>query len=624
MSLALVCSVVGASTLAEDSRYVIQVDEADKGLMMALSKRAGGAVKLEATGFFAAEFPGRSLSDVKGLLNHPSVLMVEEDMRRYPMALFSDSPGNPMATQVTPYAVVQSQANLLSAGDLASQKVCVIDSGIAQIQGETGGFNQDFDWAVITGDNDTGTGAWDSDGGPHGTHVAGTIAAADNNFGVVGMAPGVPLHIIKVFNAAGWGYSSDLAYAAQKCTGAGSTIISMSLGGGGANNTEENAFNNFVANGGLVLAAAGNDGNNRVSYPAGYESIMMVGANDADNVIASFSQFPTCTSGRGRRATEKDGICVEVSAGGVNTLSTYPAGGASIATTSVDGNSLTVSAMENEGSASAPVFNFGIGDQPESGAAEHICAIDRGDITFYEKVKNCQDAGGVGAIIVNNEPGPLSATLGAANDTEIPAVGAAQEDRDAVFSATSAIINIGPSDYGYMSGTSMATPAVAGVAALVWSNHSSCTGEEIREALKQSALDAGASGKDVYHGYGIVQAKAASDLLASSGSCSGGGGGGDSAPTAAFASSCTDLTCTFTNTSSDDNSGLIYAWNFGDSSVSTETNPSHIYAAAGTYGVTLTVTDSVGQTDSISADVTVGGGGGKPKKCNPRREVCEP
>jgi hypothetical protein len=84
-------------------------------------------------------------------------------------------------------------------------------------------------------------------------------------------------HIVKVFNAAGWAYSSDLAYAANKCSGAGANIISMSLGGGGANSTEENAFKNFTANGGLVVAAAGNDGNSVRSYPAGYSSVMMIG-----------------------------------------------------------------------------------------------------------------------------------------------------------------------------------------------------------------------------------------------------------------------------------------------------------------------------------------------------------
>ena len=621
LTAAFLCSMMVMSANADDSRFIIQVDEANKGLVKALSKRAGGRLKLEARGFFAAEFPGRSLNDVRGLVNNPHVISIEEDFRRFPMG-FVDVGANPMTSQVIPYAIIQSQADQLqselSSGDLMSQKVCVIDSGIAFSQGETGGLNSDFDWTVITGDSDSGTGYWGSDGGPHGTHVAGTIAAANNTVGVIGMAPGVPLHIIKVFNAAGWGYSSDLAYAAQKCTAAGANIISMSLGGGGSNNAERNAFDNFAADGGLVLAAAGNDGNNVVSYPAGYESVMMVGANDADNNIASFSQYPICTqtTGRGKKRTTvvKDGICVEISAGGVNTLSTYPAGGASVAIASLDGTSLAVTAMENQGAAEAAVYGFGIGDSQDPGADGKICAIDRGSISFYDKVYNCEESGGVGAIIVNNEPGALSATLGDANDTSIPAVGAAQSDRPAVFGATNAAITIGAVDFGYMSGTSMATPAVAGVAALVWSQHASCTGEDIRNALKQSAQDAGAPGKDLYHGYGIVQAKAASVWLEQNSSCGGGGGGGggDNPPTASFSQSCALLTCEFTDNSFDDVGIATRAWNFGDSNSSTQGSPIHTYAEPDTYLVTLTVTDTTGQTNSQSEYVTVtdGGGGG--------------
>jgi len=131
------------------------------------------------------------------------------------------------------------------------------------------------------------------------------------------MAPGVPLHIIKVFNESGWGYSSDLAQAVAN-------IITMSLGGGAANNAEENAFNTFTYNGGLVLAAAGNDGNSMRSNPAGYKSVMMIGANDADNVIASFSQFPSdaVTNGKGRNQTTEtnDGFGIKVTVGGLNTF----------------------------------------------------------------------------------------------------------------------------------------------------------------------------------------------------------------------------------------------------------------------------------------------------------------
>ncbi|MFT4925238.1 MAG: serine protease [Phenylobacterium sp.] len=480
----------------------------------------GANVKLELTAHraIAAEL---SPAARKALALDPTIASIELDQVRYFKSLYSDSAGNPNNTQVTPYAIVQSQADQLTLQ--SGQKVCVIDSGLDAS-------NTDFNWGSITGDNDSGTGNWNLNGGPHGTHVAGTVGAVDNGTGVIGMAPGVPMHIIKVFNAAGWGYSSDLANAATKCTAAGATIITMSLGGGASNSTEENAFNTFTDNGGLVLAAAGNDGNNVRSFPAGYKSVMMIGANDNDNNIADFSQYPSCTNGS---ATD-DGYCVEVTAGGVNTLSTYPsqaaldaAGasneGTSWTSASANGTDMTVTGMQNLGSASGSTYNMGTAEATDSGANGKICIIDRGNISFHDKVQNCQNSGGIGAVIVNNVAGVLSGTLGDTNNTTIPAVGAAYEDRSSWMSATTVNIDLVSSMYGLMSGTSMATPGVAGIAALVWSNHSTCTGTDIRNALKATAADAGAAGKDVYFGHGVVKAKAASDYITANG-CDGSGG----------------------------------------------------------------------------------------------------
>jgi len=505
------------SAQAADDRYIIKVDESKKGIVKALAKKLGAELKVDGNGFFAASFEGKSLSDVKGLLNNPHVQLVEEDQRRMPLSLYSDDAGNAMTKQLTPYAVYQSQADQIAFNGNAGMKVCIIDSGLDRS-------NQDFVWNNISGDNDSGTGNWDENGGPHGTHVAGTIGAADNNVGVIGMAPGVDMHIVKVFNADGWGYSSDLAYAADKCSNAGANIISMSLGGGGANNTEENAFKAFTADGGLVVAAAGNDGNNVRSFPAGYSTVMMIGANDNNNNIADFSQFPSCTvtTGRGKKqtTTTDETICVEVTAGGVDTLSTYPAGMATSASMTADGQAFASSSMENAGNATGNTYYMGTAEATDSGANGNVCVIDRGVISFHDKVQNCENSGGVGAIIINNEAGMLYGTLGDTNATTIPAVGAAFEDRTALLAASTADIAIGTSDYGFMSGTSMATPAVSGMAALIWSNHNDCTGTEIRDALKATAQDSGAVGHDVYFGNGIVKAKAASDYLTTNG-CGG-------------------------------------------------------------------------------------------------------
>jgi PKD repeat protein len=99
----------------------------------------------------------------------------------------------------------------------------------------------------------------------------------------------------------------------------------------------------------------------------------------------------------------------------------------------------------------------------------------------------------------------------------------------------------------------------------------------------------------------ILTRLTAAEILAAEGGTSEPGG-----PTAGFTSSISLLTVTFTNTSTAGDSAIAsYVWDFGDGSIATSANPSHAYAAAGTYTVALTVTDENDLEDTFSADVEV-------------------
>jgi serine protease len=162
----------------------------------------------------------------------------------------------------------------------------------------------------------------------------------------------------------------------------------------------------------------------------------------------------------------------------------------------------------------------------------------------------------------------------------------------------------GSESYASYSGTSMATPHVAAVVALMQSVAATpLTPAQVESTLKSSAR-AFPSTPSQPIGAGILQARAAVDAA-------GGGGGANVAPVANFSSSVNGLTVAFTDTSTDsDGSIASRSWSFGDGTTSTAANPSKTYSAAGTYTVSLTVTDNAGATNTKTASVTVASSGG--------------
>lgn len=160
-------------------------------------------------------------------------------------------------------------------------------------------------------------------------------------------------------------------------------------------------------------------------------------------------------------------------------------------------------------------------------------------------------------------------------------------------------------DYASYNGTSMATPHVAGVAALVWNHNRGWTNAQIRTALQASAKDLGAAGRDSSFGFGLVQAADALALLA--GTSEPVEPPPNQAPTASFAHECNDLDCRFDGRGSSDSDGSIetYAWSFSDGGSASGSQVSRTFAAAGTYTVSLAVTDDGGISATASKDITV-------------------
>ncbi len=153
-----------------------------------------------------------------------------------------------------------------------------------------------------------------NDDNDHGSHVAGTVAAIANNAkGVAGVAFNSPLAICKGLSSGGSGPTSGIANCITYLRAKGARVISLSLGGPASTTMQQAVANAYAGgNGALIVAAAGNDGNSAVSYPAGYPEVVSVAATDANDGHASFSN------------TNAD---VEVSAAGVGVLSVKRGGG---------------------------------------------------------------------------------------------------------------------------------------------------------------------------------------------------------------------------------------------------------------------------------------------------------
>ena len=192
--------------------------------------------------------------------------------------------------------------------------VAVIDSGVDRTGFELNGESQVLDgcdWVTSpTNVCIPGRGIIDENG--HGTHVAGIIAAKNDGVGITGVAPDVTILPLRVLDANGNGYLSDVAAAIDYAVLNNAKVINMSLGGTADFSLIRQAVTRAAEAQVVIVAAAGNSGaNGAASYPAAYPEVIAVAATTSEKVIADYSN---------------GGSYVDVAAPGSLILSSWPTG----------------------------------------------------------------------------------------------------------------------------------------------------------------------------------------------------------------------------------------------------------------------------------------------------------
>jgi subtilisin family serine protease len=506
-------------------------------------------------------------AEIASLRKSPEVLYVEDDVERHafsaPAARSQALTPAPAAVgQITPYGITDVAApQAWVAGRGNGVNVAILDTGIDYNHPDlapayAGGYN------AITKTNDP------KDDNGHGTHCAGIIAAADNNIGVVGVAPLARIWSVKVLDSQGNGKTSNVIDALnwvsqQKAQLGGNWVISLSLGSCSASNLEQQAFESAISQGILVVAAAGNhdptapdvcssttNNSYSVEYPAAYPGVIAVAAVDSTNTAADFSNT---------------GSAVTLSAPGVDVLSTFPTGTGQLSVLiPTSGQAIlappVVGSPAKDVTGSYVFCNLGKPEDFPASVAGKIALIKRGDITFHDKAQNAKRAGAIAVVIFNKDSSAITWTLigkvdqnGQPNPTvcndpnnpgfskcvDNPAdlafdwpltVGISLADGTALSQATAQNLTVSyqsKSDYQILSGTSMACPHVTGAAAVAWSVAPSKSADDVKQALISTARDLGPAGVDNTYGNGLINVFDAAKQL----NPAAFGSGGSPAPT---------------------------------------------------------------------------------------------
>jgi subtilisin family serine protease len=242
--------------------------------------------------------------------------------------------------------------------------------------------------------------------------------------------------------------------------------------------------------------------------------VIAVGATDDADNLATFSQW---------------GEDQELTAPGVNNLSSYLVGQGQSTTLTVPTDNdreleaipLLFAGLTRKQGITTEAIYVGFGTPVEFAGVDcagRTAVVSRGGTTFAEKTQAAMNAGCAAAVIHNHTPGNFNGTLGTETTSDgrawIPVVSISLEEglylKDQIESrpTRTTLINVA-GNLAMLSGTSMASPHAAGVAALVLSKNPTLSPDQVRTILRASAQDLGVPGWDPLFGYGRVNARRA-------------------------------------------------------------------------------------------------------------------